>query len=144
MITDTLKEQYIDSIDEINRLSFNDGWSRNLIEQDMVNPNSYYVVAVDNGKAVAYGGITVIAGEANVTNIATHPERRREGIGSCLLDKLIEYCKDNNLLLITLEVRKSNIPAISLYSGKGFSVEGERKRYYSDTGEDALIMTLRF
>lgn len=144
MITDTLKEQYMDSIDEINRLSFSDGWSRNLIEQDMVNPNSYYIVAVDNGKAVAYAGITIIAGEANVTNIATHPKRRREGIGSLLLHKLIEYCKDNNLLLITLEVRKSNIPAISLYIKKGFSIEGERKRYYSDNGENALIMTMRF
>jgi len=138
------KEQYLEDIDEINRLSFSDPWSKSLIAQDMSNPSSFYAVATEDGIAVAYAGMTVIAGEANITNIAVHPKRRREHIGEILLEKLIEYCIENNLLLITLEVRRSNIAAISLYRKMGFSIEGERRKYYSDNGEDALIMTRRF
>lgn len=144
MITDIFEKQYIDDIENINRLSFTDGWSRKLVEDDVSNPNSYYVVAVENGRAYAYGSITVIAGEANLTNIAVHPEKRGCKTGEAILGKLIDFCIENNLLLITLEVRKSNQAAISLYKKMGFAQEGERKKYYSDNGEDALIMTRRF
>lgn len=144
MIIDVLKEKYLDDIDRINKISFSDPWSRNLVEQDISNPNCFYAVAVEDGKVVGYAGITVIAGEANITNIAVLPERRKQGIGEVLLNTLIEYCFENSFILITLEVRKSNTPAVSLYTKMGFSVEGERKKYYSDNGEDALIMTKRF
>jgi len=144
MIIETLKNQYIDGIDEINRLSFSKPWSKSLIAQDMDNPNCFYAVGIEENQVVGYAGITVIAGEANITNVATHPDRRREGIGKKLLSHLIDICKENNFLLITLEVRRSNIAAIALYKSLGFEIEGERKRYYSDNGEDALIMTKRF
>lgn len=144
MIIETLKNQYIDGIDEINRLSFSKPWSKSLIAQDMDNPNCFYAVGIEENQVVGYAGITVIAGEANITNVATHPDRRREGIGKKLLSHLIDICKENNFLLITLEVRRSNIAAIALYKSLGFEIEGERKRYYSDNGEDALIMTKIF
>lgn len=144
MIIETLKNQYIDGIDEINRLSFSKPWSKSLIAQDMYNPNCFYAVGIEENQVVGYAGITVIAGEANITNVATHPDRRREGIGKKLLSHLIDICKENNFLLITLEVRRSNIAAIALYKSLGFEIEGERKRYYSDNGEDALIMTKIF
>lgn len=144
MIIETLKKQYIDGIDEINRLSFSKPWSKSLIEQDMDNPNCFYAVGIEENQVVGYAGITVIAGEANITNIATHPDKRRRGIGKILLSHLIDICMENNFLLITLEVRRSNIAAIALYKSLGFEVEGERKKYYSDNGEDALIMTKRF
>ncbi len=144
MIIETLKKQYIDGIDKINRLSFSKPWSKMLIEQDMDNPNCFYAVGIEENKVVGYAGITVIAGEANITNIATHPDNRRKGIGKILLSCLIDICIENNFLLITLEVRRSNIAAIALYKSLGFEIEGERKRYYSDNGEDALIMTRRF
>lgn len=144
MITDTLKKQYTDEIDAINMISFAHPWSKKLIEQDMDNPNCYYAVGVDDGVVLGYAGMTVIADEANITNIAVHPKHRRKGIGKVLLARLIEICEDNNFLLITLEVRRSNIAAIALYESLGFLTEGERKNYYSDNGEDALIMTRRF
>lgn len=140
--TDCIK--YTDDIDHINRLSFAHPWSRQLIADDMLNPNSFYAVETDGDRAIGYGGITIIAGEANVTNIAIHPNYRRQGVGTRIMERLIRYCTDNNLLLITLEVRKSNISAVSLYEKSGFAVEGERKGYYADNGEDALIMTLRW
>lgn len=144
MIVDTLKKQYTDGIDAINRASFSHPWSKALIEQDINNPNCFYAVGIEDGEVVGYAGMTVIAGEANITNVATHPDRRREGIGNKLLSRLIDICKENNFLLITLEVRRSNIAAVALYESLGFETEGERKKYYSDNGEDALIMTRRF
>lgn len=144
MIIDNLKAQYIDGIDSINRLSFSDPWSKNLVEQEIDNPNCFYAVGVEDKQVVGYAGMTVIVGEANITNVATHPDYRQQGIGKALLGRLIDICIEKNFFLITLEVRKSNIAAISLYESLGFLVEGERKKYYSDNGEDALIMTRRF
>ncbi len=144
MIIDSLKKQYITGIDTINQASFSQPWSAALIEQDMDNPNCYYAVGLEGVEVVGYAGMTVIAGEANVTNVAVSPKRRREGIGRILLARLIEICRENSFILITLEVRKSNSAAIGLYESLGFEALGERKNYYSDNGESALIMTLNF
>ena len=69
-----------------------------------------------------------------------HPEFRRCGAGSRIIDKLLEICRSEGIKSLTLEVRKSNIPAQRLYEKYGFKAEGIRKGYYSDNGEDALIM----
>lgn len=135
---------HADGIDCINRASFSLFWSRALVEEDLKNPNSFYAVAEDNGKILGYASMTVIAGDANLTNIAVLPEERRRGIAQALLSRLTDICVQNSFFLITLEVRKSNRAAISLYERNGFETEGERKKYYSDNGEDALIMTKRF
>ena len=132
-----------DDIDKINRQCFNDPWSKALLEQDSQNPNSFYAVYKED-EVLGYAGMTVIAGEANVTNVAVLPQMRRRGIGRKVLGRLIDICIENDFSLITLEVRKSNDGAIALYKSLGFAIEGERKKYYSDNGEDALIMTRRF
>ena len=143
MIKDKILPHMIDGIDKINNQSFSTPWSRKMIEDDIQNPNSFYAVE-EEGTVLGYAAIMVIAGEANVTNVAVLPEERGKGIGKAVLSHLIDICIEKNFYLITLEVRKSNIPAISLYKSLGFEVEGERKNYYSDNGEDALIMTRRF
>jgi ribosomal-protein-alanine N-acetyltransferase len=82
-----------------------------------------------------------VSGEGDITNVAVLPEYRRLGIGSILIEAVIKKAAELELSLLTLEVRRSNTVAQSLYSKYGFEVIGERKRYYSDNREDALIMT---
>ena len=88
---------------------------------------------------VGYAGLQVILDEGHITNVAVHPDHRRQGIGELLLLDLFEQAFPRGVLRLTLEVRASNLVARALYQKYGFEVEGRRLRYYGD-GEDALIM----
>jgi ribosomal-protein-alanine N-acetyltransferase len=90
---------------------------------------------------VGYGGFWMMVDEAHVSTIATHPEWRRRGIGELLLLAMLEGAAEVGARVVTLEVRVSNESARALYRKYGFEVAGARKNYYSDNGEDALIMT---
>ncbi len=79
--------------------------------------------------------------EAHIVIIGTHPEERRKGVGELLLISSIEEAAVKKDRSVTLEVRISNEPAISLYEKYKFAKVGVRKRYYTDNGEDSLIMT---
>ncbi len=103
-----------------------------------------YFVAKDNGKCIGYAGFWNVSGEGDITNVAVLPEYRKNGIGSMLISEMIKTAVTLKLELLTLEVRKSNIAAQGLYKKYGFDIIGERKRYYSDNGEDAWIMTKSF
>jgi len=90
---------------------------------------------------LGYGGFWLMAGEAHISTIATRREWRGRGLGELLLVAMIEEARALQADFVTLEVRVGNRIAQSLYHKYGFKVEGRRKRYYSDNGEDALIMT---
>ena len=90
---------------------------------------------------LAYGGLWIMVDEAHISTIATAREWRGKGIGELLLAAMIEHAQRLGAEKVTLEVRVSNQVAQQLYRKYGFLVEGRRRRYYSDNGEDALIMT---
>jgi ribosomal-protein-alanine N-acetyltransferase len=90
---------------------------------------------------VGYSGMWLTVGTAHVTTIAVDPLYRGEGIGELLLVALVEHAMELRAAEMTLEVRVSNYVAQSLYRKYTFRRTGLRKRYYSDDGEDALIMT---
>ena len=92
------------------------------------------------GKVIGYAGIWKIADEGHITNVAVEPLHRRKSVGDMLIAALIEVTEEQGITRHTLEVRKSNISAIRLYEKHDFKIEGERKAYYEDNGEDALIM----
>ncbi len=82
-----------------------------------------------------------IVGELHIIDIAVHPDAQRRGVGSVLLGALEAFAMEQGAFALTLEVRLSNAPAIALYEKHGYEQVGCRSRYYSDNGEDALIMT---
>ena len=83
-----------------------------------------------------------MAGENHIISIGVRRDYRRIGIGKLLLLSLMEMASNNSNSIVTLEVRKSNLVAITLYQKLGFEIVGTRKNYYFDNREDALIMTL--
>lgn len=132
---------HVDEIFKISNLSFPISWSKESIKKEIVdNKQAIYLVALKHNEVVGYGGVWVILDEGHITNIAISPEFRGIGIGSLVLDGLIEACKDKAVEHMTLEVRTSNKAAINLYKNFNFMEEGIRKKYYADNGEDALIM----
>jgi ribosomal-protein-alanine N-acetyltransferase len=92
-------------------------------------------------RVVAYAGVWLMVDEAHVTTFAVLPAYRRRGIGGLLLSGLMALSADMGAAVVTLEVRLSNVAARQLYQRFGFRPVGVRPRYYSDNGEDALIMT---
>lgn len=141
IIFDNLKPEYLDSLVDLEKICFTVPWSRNLFENDISNPLAYYVLAVFNNKVIGYCGLYKVLDEADITNIAVHPDFRGSGIAQMLLDNIFEHCMLNGIIKITLEVRESNKKAINLYNKKGFKVVGKRKNYYSDNRETAILMT---
>ena len=120
---------------------FDDFWTYNILEQEFNNENTTYIVAKDDNLVVGFAGILVIMDEANIMNIVTKKDKRKLGIGSLLLEKLIEISKLKKLASITLEVNEKNIPAINLYKKYNFQQVGIRKKYYDNT-DAAILMTL--
>ncbi len=101
------------------------------------------VAAPSEGHILGYGGFWLMAGEAHISTLAVRPEWRRRGIGELLLVAMLEQAIELGADLATLEVRVSNVAAQSLYEKYGFAKVGLRPHYYSDRGEDALIMSTR-
>lgn len=116
-------------------------WSKDSFMSELSNDLAkYFSVFNTDGQLIGYCGCWQILEEAHITNIAVSPDYRRKHIGEALLTTIIDECYRNMAKYITLEVRVSNTPAISLYEKYGFKSLGARKGYYQDNNEDALIM----
>lgn len=108
------------------------------------NPAARYLVAENNaGEVIAYAGAWMIFEEAHITNIAVRKDFRGQGIGIALTRALIQYAANLGVQYMTLEVRRSNMVAQDMYRKLGFEKLGVRKQYYTDNGEDALLMVLQ-
>jgi ribosomal-protein-alanine N-acetyltransferase len=127
---------------EIERLSFSAPWPAFAFEQELTaNRLAHYRVARLGDRVVAFGGIWLMVDEAHITTFGVHPDHRRRGVGRRLLLELADVALELGSARMTLEVRVSNEPAQALYRSFGFVEGGRRVAYYSDDGEDALVMT---
>ena len=132
----------IDQVQRIERASFSVPWPAYALRQEVeTNRLARYLVVRVGGEIVAYAGVWLLVDEAHVTTFAVLPEWRRRGIGAQLMLAVMRLAEQIGARVATLEVRLSNIPARQLYQRFGFRPVGVRPRYYSDNGEDALIMT---
>ncbi len=122
----------------LDKLCFSVPWSEKSFCEEAENPLATYFVAREDDKIVGYGGIWNVSGEGQITNIAVHPDMRKKGIASRILEALIEcatLCEK-----IFLEVRESNTAAICLYEKYGFTKCGVRKNFYHSPVENGIIM----
>lgn len=122
---------------------FDKFWTYGILKSEIANINSRYIVAKCKNEIVGFAGISLIVDEANIMNIVIKKEKRKQGIGSLLLEKLISISKELKAISITLEVNCNNLPAINLYKKFDFQEVGLRKKYYNNT-DDALIMTRKY
>ncbi|MBQ3640427.1 ribosomal protein S18-alanine N-acetyltransferase [bacterium] len=134
-----------DDVDEVFKLEElihpNHHWSKDSFYNELANNLAvYYCVKNSANKIIAYIGFWKIIEEAHITTFATHPDYRRLQLGQILLIQMLEECYKDKIKYITLEVRESNVAAISLYEKFLFESIGVRKNYYQDNGENALIM----
>lgn len=136
----TMNENHVAAIAQLEKLCFSDPWSENAIAYELTNRLSYWLVAVEEGEVVGYIGSQSVLGESDMMNVAVHPEHRRKGIAEALVNALSTELKSRDNVCLTLEVRLSNLPAITLYEKLGFTKVGRRPNYYRNPKEDALIL----
>ena len=145
----TVREAMLSDAKEIAKIEeqcFSTPWSEaEIIREIKTNELAHYFVATktlragDNESILGYVGVWYIAGEGHITNVAISEKYRRAGIADMLIEALVENSMANGISALTLEVRKSNLPAQELYKKHGFICEGVRKNYY-DGKEDAIVM----
>ena len=138
-----MTSEHISRIADLEKECFSSPWSEKALADELKNENSHFIVAFSDD-VLGYIGVQEICGEAYITNIAVFGEHRKLGIGRSLLKKAVECAKSRNCDFITLEVRESNEPAITLYKSEGFEVAGVRKNFYTDPTENVIIYTKYF
>jgi [ribosomal protein S18]-alanine N-acetyltransferase len=130
----------LDAIQEIERHSFPTPWPRTTFEAELARDHARLIVAVDRQHIVGWCNFWIVVDEVHILAIATHPDRRRAGIGARLVARALADGRAARCTVATLEVRHSNVPAIALYEAAGFTTIAVRARYYQDNQEDALVM----
>lgn len=130
----------INAVYEIEVRSFRTPWSKHSLTGELKNRVAHYCVLETEDGVVGYCGMWVLFEEAHITNIAITPEQRGKGYGKQLLLAAMEVAQSFGAEMMTLEVRETNTVAQRMYTETDFVQQGYRKRYYSDTGEGALLL----
>ena len=140
MILETMNAAHVAQIARLEKICFSDPWSERSIASELDNKLAFWLVATEGETVAGYIGSQTVMDETDMMNVAVHPDFRRQGIAEALVNGLVKQLKDMGSHCLTLEVRASNVPAISLYEKLGFSEIGRRKNYYRNPREDALIL----
>lgn len=135
-----MEERHLAALAEIEKACFHAPWSADMLSEEL--GKGIFLVAEQDGAVAGYVGCQTVLDEGYITNVAVSPDCRRQGIGRALIAELTERAKRAGLAFVTLEVRASNAPAITLYEGAGFRRVGVRKNFYTAPAEDAVLMTL--
>ena len=136
-----MTKEHLNQIKDILQEQFDEFWNANVLDKELENPLSEYIVAIENDEVVGYAGIWQPMDEGHITNIVTKKDKRENGIGKKMIEEIINLAKNKNLKCVTLEVNEHNEPAINLYKKYNFVEVGKRTKYYNNT-DDAIIMTL--
>ncbi|MDD5094891.1 MAG: ribosomal protein S18-alanine N-acetyltransferase [Dehalococcoidia bacterium] len=127
---------------EIEKGSFPQPWSRDLFHHELTaNHISRYMVVCQEQIILGYIGVWLIVGEIHITTFAVHQNHRRKGLGELLIITAIDLALEHGATLVTLEVSEMNLGARAMYKKCGFVDVGRRRHYYSETNEDAILMS---
>ena len=140
MIIRPWEQKDIEKIAEIERQSFSDPWTAEMLADTLRFPVYHTFLAEDGGQVCGYGCLIVLFEDAELANIAVSPDARGTGVGKALMESMHEKAKALGAERMLLEVRVSNARAIGLYEKYGYHRYGIREKYYAD-GEDAYLMT---
>lgn len=136
-----MRRRHLRGVLAIEQVTNHRPWSLGLFMGELRMPTSRcYVVALDAHRVVGFAGTMITGDEGHVTNIAVHPDQHRRGIGVRLMVVAMQEAIARGVTSMTLEVRMSNVAAQELYRRFGFVPGGVRRNYYTEVGEDALIM----
>lgn len=130
----------VSEVVEIERMSFTTPWSEAAFLGEILKLYSLTKVAVLEGKIIGYICVEHIMDEGHILNLAVHPDFRRRGIGTKLMEEVLDELKKNDCRYLYLEVRFSNLGARKFYESFGFRVVGIRRDYYTSPIEDASLM----
>ncbi|MDJ0731573.1 MAG: ribosomal protein S18-alanine N-acetyltransferase [Crocosphaera sp.] len=136
---------HLDELVALDQCCLGGLWTKDGYQRELMSPNSHFwVLSSDSTQTIiGCGCFWEILEEAHITLLMIAPEYQGQGLGQLLLYSLLRDALSRNLERATLEVRVSNQPALSLYQKFGFEVAGQRKGYYQQTGEDALVLWRR-
>ena len=139
-----LNVELVPQVAAIEAISFSEPWSEHAYMEICEKEEYFYLVAVDEtGKALGMCGLLIGPFEAEVMNVAVHPDHRGHGIAMKLMQALLKEGEKRGVKEFTLEVRTGNASAIHVYETCGFVGEGIRPKFYTKPVEDALIMWRR-
>lgn len=142
LAVEPMRHEDIPVVQAIEREIFVSPWPKNAYASELAqNRHACYIVLREHGgRIIGYGGLWKVRHEAHITTLGVRLSDQRQGHGRCLLLALIQRAYAMGARWITLEVRSSNLQAIGLYESFGFKAIGRRRGYYTDNGEDAIIM----
>lgn len=135
-----MQESDLETVSWLEQKIFSTPWSKESFRESLLQEYSYFFVAEKNEKIVAYLGIHNLGGDGEITNVAVDENWRGKKIAFSLLNYAMDEMKKLGVKAFTLEVRKSNSIAISLYKKLGFIEQGVRRGFYENPKEDACIM----
>ncbi|MHC1717952.1 MAG: ribosomal protein S18-alanine N-acetyltransferase [Acidaminococcaceae bacterium] len=142
IVTREMSAADLKAVMAIEQESFHDSWAVESWLAELNSSLANYIVLEQDGIIRGFAGFWLIAGEAQVTRVAVAKNERGQGLGKILTEALIAVAWQEGAEAVTLEVRKSNIAAQTVYIQTGFTVSGVRPQYYVDNKEDAIIMWL--
>lgn len=138
-----MKTADLEEVVRIEQQLFSRPWSRQGFVDSLQAENTIYLTALADGRVAGYCGLLQVLDEADITNVAVDSEFRRHGIARAMLSELFAQAEKSGISALTLEVRRSNAPALALYESLGFENCGIRRNFYEAPVEDAVIMWKR-
>tara|TARA_Y100001968_G_C19363667_1_gene721235 strand:- start:31 stop:537 length:507 start_codon:yes stop_codon:yes gene_type:complete len=133
--------QHSDECLELDKLALNGLWTKSQWQKELSDTKRICYGIFSNSKIIALACGWTVLNELQITAIAVHPSNRKNGLGTKVLSALVKQATSLGAQKVTLEVKKSNIPAQNLYKKFGFKIKGFRKNFYRDKS-DALIFTM--